>query len=106
MKCRVWRTGVVPGREADYEQFARVASLPMFRAQAGFRGVLMARDGGQSVVVTLWEGQAALDQLEASALYKQTVKNLLASGILEGAPSVDIYDAHLLALDGLPRSDA
>ena len=60
MKCRIWRTGVVPGRFEEYERFAREISLPMFRSQAGYRGVMMAGDGPERIVITLWEDDDAI----------------------------------------------
>ena len=43
MVARIWRTGVKPERFEEYERFARERSLPMFRAQRGFIGVLFMR---------------------------------------------------------------
>ena len=43
MVARIWRTGVKPERFEKYERFARERSLPMFRAQRGFIGVLFMR---------------------------------------------------------------
>jgi hypothetical protein len=48
MIVRIWRTGIDGSRAEDYERFARDRSLPMFRAQTGFRGALFttADDAG------------------------------------------------------------
>ena len=40
---RIWRTHVLLDRAVEYEAFARDVSLPMFRQQQGFEGVLMLR---------------------------------------------------------------
>jgi hypothetical protein len=42
---RIWRTGVDPDRALEYREFAQSRSLPMFRNQPGFRGVLFSAAG-------------------------------------------------------------
>jgi heme-degrading monooxygenase HmoA len=101
MKCRIWRTGVVSGRFEEYERFAREISLPMFQSQAGYRGVLMAGDGPERIVITLWEDDDAIAALDASRSYRDTVSRIVATGFLTGAQSVEIYDTHLSDLDAI-----
>lgn len=98
MIARTWRTGVDPDRAAEYEAFARAISLPMFEQQAGFRGVLMLRDGGDCQVITLWEDMAAIEALGTSPSYVETVDRILAAGFLRGPQSVELSSAHLCAL--------
>ncbi len=43
MLARIWRTGVRPERFEEYARFAHERSLPMFREQRGFIGVLFMR---------------------------------------------------------------
>ena len=105
MKCRIWRTGVVSGRFEEYERFAREISLPMFQSQAGYRGVLMAGDGPERIVITLWEDDDAIAALNASRSYRDTVSRIVATGFLTGAQSVEIYDTHLSDLDAIRVSD-
>jgi len=105
MKCRIWRTGVVSGRFEEYERFARDISLPMFQSQAGYRGVLMAGDGPERIVITLWEDDDAIAALDASRSYRDTVSRIVATGFLTGAQSVEIYDTHLSDLDAIRVSD-
>ena len=105
MKCRIWRTGVVSGRFEEYERFAREISLPMFRSQAGYRGVMMAGDGPERIVITLWEDDDAIAALDSSRSYRDTVSRIVATGFLTGAQSVEVYDTHLSDLDAIRVSD-
>ena len=97
--ARIWHTEIDPDRAAEYEAFARDISLPMFRAQPGFAGVLMLRDGGRCQVITLWESHDAIDALNSSASYRQTVDRILAQGFLGSEQSVELLDAHLSFVD-------
>jgi heme-degrading monooxygenase HmoA len=101
MKCRIWFTQVVPGRFEEYERFAREISLPMFQSQTGYRGVLMAGDGSERLVITLWESDEAIAALDTSPTYKDTVSKIVATGFLTGDQSVEVYDTHLSDLDAI-----
>ena len=101
MKCRIWRTQVVPGRFEEYERFARDVSLPMFQSQAGYRGVMMAGEGPERIVITLWESDDAIAALDASPTYRDTVSKIIATGFLTGEQSVDVYDTHLSDLNAI-----
>ncbi len=69
MVARIWRTRVKPERFEEYERFARERSLPKFRAQRGFIGVLFMREkADRAAVLTLWEDEMAGEELEASPL--------------------------------------
>jgi heme-degrading monooxygenase HmoA len=98
MKCRIWKTGVVVGRFEEYERFARDISLPMFRSQDGFQGVVMAGDGAERLVITLWRDETAIAALDSSPAYKETVARIVAAGFLTGDQSVDVHDVHLADL--------
>jgi heme-degrading monooxygenase HmoA len=95
---RIWRTGIKSGQAEAYEAFARTVSLPMFRAQRGFAGVLMAREGNRAWVLTLWRDQAAIDALASSESYAATVDRILASGFLDGEQSTEVAELHLLEI--------
>jgi heme-degrading monooxygenase HmoA len=90
---RIWRTRVDPARADEYERFAHERSLPMFRRQAGFRGVLFAAgDETERVVLSFWENADAVEALGRSPTYRETVDALLASGILTGEQTVEVLD--------------
>jgi heme-degrading monooxygenase HmoA len=101
MKCRIWRTQVVPGRFEEYERFAREISLPMFQSQTGYRGVMMAGDGAERIVITLWENDDAVAALETSSTYRDTVSKIIATGFLTGDQPVEVYSTHLSDLDAI-----
>ncbi len=95
MVARLWRTGVKLERFEEYEQFARERSLPMFREQRGFIGVLFMREKADRVaVLTLWEDGKAVEELEASLLYRQTVEAILGSGLLAKEQTVEVFEVH------------
>ena len=95
MIVRIWRTGIDPARAEDYERFARERSLPMFRAQRGFRGVLFAAgDAAERMVLSFWEDAGAVAALDGSPTYRATVDALLASEILTGEQTVEVLDVH------------
>ena len=93
MIVRIWRTGIDPARAADYDRFAEARSLPMFRAQPGFRGVLFttAADGGRAVI-SFWEDDRAVELLDRSETYRETASALGSSGILRGDQMVEVLD--------------
>ena len=92
MVARIWRTGVKPERFKEYERFARERSLPMFREQRGFIGVLFMREkADRAAVLTLWEDDKAIEELEASLLYRQAI---LGSDLLAREQSVEVFEVH------------
>lgn len=91
---RIWRTRLVAGREHDYERFAREISLPMFRQQPGFLGVLFVGMGVQRAVVSFWRDAAAVDALGSSDSYRETVARISARGLLEGESVTEIWPIH------------
>jgi heme-degrading monooxygenase HmoA len=95
MVARIWRTGVKLERFEEYEQFARERSLPMFREQRGFIWVLFRREkADRAAVLTLWEDEKAVEELEASPPYRQTVEAILSSGLLARGQSVEVFEVH------------
>ena len=95
MIARVWRTGVKQGRFEDYDRFAHEHSLPMFRKQRGLLGVLFLRESaGRAAVLTLWEDERAVEELETSPLYQQTVEDILDGGFLTEEQSVEVFEVH------------
>ncbi len=82
--------------------FARDISLPMFRKQLGFKGVLMAGDGPERLVITLWRDDDAITALDHSASYRETVNRIMAAGFITGHQSVEIHKVHLADLKVAP----
>ena len=95
MIVRIWRTGIDPARADEYERFAEERSLPMFRAQPGFRGVLFtsAADGGRAVI-SFWEDQGDVELLGRSESHRDTAAALGSTGILRGEQTVEVLEVH------------
>jgi hypothetical protein len=55
MIVRIWRTQIDQARADEYLDFAQSRSLPMFRAEPGFAGVLFAAREAERAVITLWD---------------------------------------------------
>jgi heme-degrading monooxygenase HmoA len=94
MLIRIWRTQIDEARAPEYEAFARRRSLPMFRGQQGFAGVLFARDAASCAVISFWRDAAAVDALARSASYHDTASALAATGMLVGETSVEVFELH------------
>jgi heme-degrading monooxygenase HmoA len=92
--ARIWRTQIDVARSDDYERFVAERSLPMFKQQVGFEGVLFLRSGADCAVVTLWRDREAVSVLEESHSYNATASALGASGILAGEASLEVLDLH------------
>lgn len=106
MIVRIWRTEIEPTRATDYLEFARHYSLPMFREQRGFGGVLFAAGGAERAVITLWQDMAAVEALAESDTYARTVEAIEAAGFLRGEAEVAVLEvehshleASIVALD-------
>jgi heme-degrading monooxygenase HmoA len=92
MVIRIWHTKIDETRAEDYLQFAQSRSVPMFRAQPGFAGVVFAARGAERAVITVWHDLAAAEALEHSSTYSSTVAEIEATGLLRGESSVDVLD--------------
>jgi heme-degrading monooxygenase HmoA len=102
MIMRTWTTGVDERRSEEYATFAEERSLPMFRAHAGFRGLVYARAEGSRTVVTFWDDHAAVSNLERSAEYRETVAAILAAGFLREPQTVAVQDVDFAELPDRP----
>jgi heme-degrading monooxygenase HmoA len=92
MIARIWRTAVEPTRAAEYLDFARRHSLPMFRLQPGFKGALFAARDDERAVITFWDDLACVDALNDSDTYAATVAAIESAGFLRGRSSVEVFD--------------
>jgi heme-degrading monooxygenase HmoA len=99
MILRIWRTGIDESCADDYAEFARTKSVPMFRSQAGFAGVIFAGRAGERAVLTLWDGRAAVEALDRSDSYKAIVAEIGAAGFLRGDSDVEVFELDAFLLD-------
>jgi hypothetical protein len=104
MVVRIWRTEIDEARAEDYRDFAGSRSLPMFRAQPGFAGVLFAARGAERAVITLWHDLAAAEALGHSPTYKATVADIEAAGFLRGHSAVEVLELQGLFLEDCATS--
>ena len=96
---RIWRTRVCLDRLDEYERFVSEESLPMFRAQTGFLGVLFSRREDGLAVLSFWRDQASVDALDTSATYQHAVQTIDGTGFLTGDSRLDVYEIHAGAVD-------
>jgi hypothetical protein len=92
MIVRIWRTRIDDRRATDYQSFARSKSLPMFRTQAGFAGLLFAGRGAERAVISFWHDLPSVEGLEVSDTYRATVAEIAATGLLEGESTVEVLE--------------
>jgi heme-degrading monooxygenase HmoA len=83
----------------EYSHFAQRNSVPMFRAQPGFDGVLFAAKDGERAVITLWEDRTSVEALDNSDSYTTTVAAIEAAGFLEGKSTVEIFELEAAVLE-------
>jgi hemoglobin len=88
MIVRIWRTQIDQARAAEYRDFAHSTSLPMFRAQPGFAGVLFAAHRAERAVISLWHDLASVRALDQ----KTTVAEIQAAGFLRGQSAVEVLE--------------
>jgi hypothetical protein len=100
MVARIWRTGIDETRAEEYRRFAETKSLPMFREQPGFVGVLFAANGAERAVITLWQDLDSAEQLDRSETYTRTVAEIAATGFLRGESSVEVLELEGFFLEG------
>jgi len=93
MLVRIWRVKIHPERINELENFAHAYSLPMFKAQVGCLGVLFTRNGSDCVTISVWENAEAIERLKSSPTYNETVRQIEATGMLEGEQSVELFQA-------------
>ena len=92
MLVRTWKVHILKNRITDLKHFARTESLPMFKKQAGCLGVMFTLSGNLCATTTIWKDMESIVALKTSPTYNETVKKIVATGMLEGEQSVEIFD--------------
>ena len=92
MIVRIWRTAIEPHREAEYREFEQQQSLPMFRQQTGFLGVLFLRSNTSAAALTLWGSEEDVERLARSPTYLATVERLERTRLLRGDQTVEAFE--------------
>ena len=92
MIIRLWTTRVAPGRMAEYEQNERNRSTPMFREQPGCLGALFVRCAETCAALTFWKDMNSVERLATSRSYLEASAFYSSSGMLIGAPSLEVFE--------------
>jgi hypothetical protein len=98
MIVRVWEAVVIAGKENAFAQFAREKSLPMFEKQQGLLGVFITLDGNLSKVFTIWSHSRFIKVMESSALYLQTVDEIMKLSLLEKEQKIYLFSSILWSI--------
>jgi heme-degrading monooxygenase HmoA len=99
MIARIWRTRIDETRADEYLRFAQSRSLPMFRSQQGFVGLLLGRQRADRVVISLWRNLSSAQALDESQTYKTTVAEIEATGFIVGPSTVEVLEVDELVFD-------
>lgn len=103
MIARIWRTQIDETRAQEYRRFARLRSLPMFREQPGFVGVMFGSNLDERAVITLWQDAASARRLDRSTSYKRTVAEIEGTGFLRGESTVELFELDGFFLEHAPE---
>ncbi|MGE7368349.1 antibiotic biosynthesis monooxygenase family protein [Neorhizobium sp. NPDC001467] len=95
MIARTWKATLDLARVDEYEEFARSVSLPMFRQQPGYVGVVMSRSGSTCLVTSFWRSMDDVEMLERSASYQEVVRGILSAGFLTDTKAAEVAEVHL-----------
>jgi heme-degrading monooxygenase HmoA len=92
MHARVSTNRFPPDKLDDGIRYVREQGLRQLQAQDGFRGLylLVDRESGKALSVSLWESAAALEASEATSATVRTQGTLAAGGTT--APTVTHYE--------------
>lgn len=106
MLIRTWKVHIHKDKIGELKHFAKTKSLPMFKEQTGCLGVLFTLDGNLCNTTTLWRDRESIEMLKTSITYNDTVEKIVATGMLEGESTVEIFDCFggFLELDTIAQS--
>jgi heme-degrading monooxygenase HmoA len=96
---RIWRARIDPARSEEYRSFAATHSIPMFESHDGFVGVIFGERENERLVITLWDHAEAVEALNSSARYKETVAQIESEGFIMGAQSIDTFEIPSMRID-------
>jgi heme-degrading monooxygenase HmoA len=90
---RVWRAKINQTRLEEYRRFEQERCMPMLRKQPGLLGVLFLRQAeGHAASLTIWEDAGAVEALESSPSYWESIHQLSESVLLAGSESVEVFE--------------
>ena len=92
MFTRIWRTEFDTARQDELQRFAEDISAPMFHQLPGCVGYLHAVTGSTWITQTFWESEQHIKDAEASAVYREVVSAILATGFLGDQQSTEVFE--------------
>ena len=93
MILRIWRAKINPARLEEYRRFEQERCLPMLHKQPGLLGMLFLRYAeDHAVSLTIWEDRGAVEALQSSPSYPETIHELAESALLAGNESVEVLE--------------
>ena len=92
MFTRIWRTEFDTARQDELQRFAEDISASMFRQLPGCLGYLHAIAGSTWITQTFWESEQHIRDAEASAVYRDVVSRILATGFLGDQQSTEVFE--------------
>lgn len=93
MILRLWRARFNRARIEEYRRFEAGQCIAMLHKQPGFLGVLFLRQAeDRAASLTIWEDRGALEALQSSPSYRETIHELAESTLLVGDQSVEVLE--------------
>jgi len=92
MLIRSWKVHIHNDRIDDLKHFAKTESLPMFKKQNGCLGVLFTLDDKLCNTITIWKDKDSIELLKSSKSYNETVEKIVASDMLAGESTIEVFD--------------
>jgi heme-degrading monooxygenase HmoA len=90
---RLWRARINQARIEEYRRFETERCIPMLHKQPGLLGVLFLREAeDHASSLTIWEDRGAVEALQSSPSYRETVHELAESDLLAGDESVEVLE--------------
>jgi hypothetical protein len=92
MIVRLWTTGIISSKAAEYDGFASSRSLAMFKTLDGCLGVIFIRSDTKGYALSFWDNAASVEALADSELYQNTVSEIVAAGFLKEPQTSELVD--------------
>ena len=97
MHARLTSIQLQPGMTDRLADMFNESVLPASREQAGFRGGLVLADPGtgKTVLISLWDSEAALQAGETNGYYGDQILKLAGVGLFAGPPVRETFEVKL-----------
>lgn len=93
MILRLWRARINRARIEEYRRFEAEQCISMLHKQPGLLGVLFLHQAeDRTASLTIWEDRGAVEALQSSPSYRETIHELAESALLVGDQSVEVLE--------------